>query len=71
MEATERLASVREAIQAILLTGQSYSIGTRKLTRADLGLLRQMERDLKDEIASENAGAGLVENTGIARFGRR
>ena len=38
----QRLQEVNEAIQAVLLGGQSYKIGSRSLTRADLALLRAM-----------------------------
>ena len=40
----ERLAQVQEAIVKVLYGGQSYQIGSRKLTRADLSLLREMEK---------------------------
>lgn len=36
----QRLQEVNKAIQAVLLGGQSYKIGSRSLTRADLALLR-------------------------------
>ena len=35
----ELLAEVNKAIQAVLVGGQSYKIGSRSLTRADLNLL--------------------------------
>ena len=38
----QRLQEVNKAIQAVLLGGQSYKIGSRSLTRADLALLRAM-----------------------------
>ena len=38
----ELLSHVDAAIQNILVGGQSYKLGSRSLTRADLGLLRQM-----------------------------
>ncbi len=35
----EQLKTLNEAIYKILMGGQSYKIGTRSLTRADLGTL--------------------------------
>ena len=43
----QRLQEVNKAIQAVLLGGQSYKIGSRSLTRADLALLRAMRDDLE------------------------
>ena len=40
----ELLSHVDAAIQNILVGGQSYKLGSRSLTRADLALLRQMRR---------------------------
>ena len=37
--ASEMLTEVNNAIYAVLVGGQSYKIGTRQLTRADLSLL--------------------------------
>ena len=34
--AEQRLAEVNKAIQAVLLGGQSYKLGSRSVTRADL-----------------------------------
>ena len=50
----EGLAQVQEAITKVLYGGQSYQIGSRKLTRADLTELRAMEKELKAEVASES-----------------
>jgi len=50
----EQLNTVNEAIHAILVTGQSYKIGSRSLTRADLALLRTMKKELESELATEN-----------------
>ena len=38
--AEQRLAEVNKAIQAVLLGGQSYKLGSRSVTRADLALPR-------------------------------
>lgn len=42
----ERLKQYRAAEKAILETGQSYRIGNRTLTRADLGLIQAEIRRL-------------------------
>lgn len=63
----QRLQEVNKAIQAVLLGGQSYKIGTRSLTRADLALLRAMRDDLEAQIASEENSC-LLDNTYVAFF---
>ena len=52
----QRLAEVNKAIQAVLLGGQSYKLGTRSVTRADLALLRQMRDDLAAQLQTEDNG---------------
>ena len=52
----QRLLEVDTAIHAILLGGQSYKLGTRSLTRADLALLRQMRDDLEAQLQTEENG---------------
>ena len=49
----QRLAEVNTAIQAVLLGGQSYKIGSRNLTRADLSTLRSMRDELESRLAAE------------------
>ena len=66
----QMLTEVNKAIQAILIGGQSYKIGSRSLTRADLALLRDMQNDLKAQVASEEA-AGLFSDTYVAFFDGR
>ena len=51
----QMLEEVNKAIQSILIGGQSYKIGSRSLTRADLGLLRDMQNDLKAQVAGEES----------------
>lgn len=50
----ELLSHVDAAIQNILVGGQSYRLGNRSLTRADLSLLRQMRKELAAQAAGEN-----------------
>lgn len=66
----ERLAQVQEAITKVLYGGQSYQIGSRKLTRADLSLLRDMEKELKAEAAAES-NSHLLDDTYVAYFDSR
>ena len=63
----QRLQEVNKAIQAVLLGGQSYKIGSRSLTRADLALLRAMRDDLEAQIASEG-NSPLLDTTYVACF---
>lgn len=66
-DARQRLSEVNTAIQAVLLGGQSYKIGSRSLTRADLSLLRSMRDDLEAQIAAEDQSC-LLDNTYVAFF---
>lgn len=61
----ELLSHVDAAIQNILVGGQSYKLGNRSLTRADLGLLRQMRNEL---LAQENTGDGCLLPGTVAAF---
>jgi hypothetical protein len=68
----EQLLTVNEAIYAILKGGQSYRIGTRYLTRADLALLYDMQRKLQSQVmAEEEGGSGLFADTVVAVFDGR
>lgn len=66
----EQLAAVNQAIYAVLKGGQSYQIGSRKLTRADLDLLWEMQRKLQAAIANEEESP-LFGDTVVAVFDRR
>ncbi len=63
----ELLSHVDAAIQSILVGGQSYRLGNRSLTRADLGILRQMRSELAAQAAGEDGGC-LLPNTCAAFF---
>ena len=65
----EQIIEIDKAISSILRTGQSYKIGSRALTRADLGTLRAMRKDLL--AASEDNDTDLFSNTFVAVFDRR
>lgn len=66
----EQLNTVNDAIHAILVTGQSYKIGSRSLTRADLALLRTMKKELEAELATETE-TGLFGDTYVGVFDGR
>lgn len=49
----EQLKVVKDAIYAIMVGVQSYKIGSRQLTRADLAQLRAMKKELEAEAVQE------------------
>ena len=57
-ELKEELAIVKTAIKKVLAGAQSYKIGSRSLTRANLSELRKWKKDLEDEIAALSGGSG-------------
>lgn len=64
------LEQVNQAIGAVLAGGQSYTIGSRSLTRADLSMLKAMRDDLEAQLADEDSG-GLLGRTYVAFFDGR
>ena len=63
----EQLAEINNAIYAIMRGGQSYRIGSRQLTRANLSELLAMQRAKQAEIDAEN-DSSLLDNTYVAFF---
>lgn len=63
----EMLEEVKNAIYAILIGGQSYKIGTRQLTRADLKELQNLKNSLAADIAAEKTSK-LLDDTYVAVF---
>lgn len=63
----DRLRIINEAIYAILAGGQSYKIGTRSLTRADLATLISERDRIESQIKS--SGAGFIDGAYAADFG--
>jgi hypothetical protein len=57
-ERKQELADVNAAIRMILGGAQSYTIGSRSLTRANLAELREWKKELEDEIAALSGGSG-------------
>lgn len=66
----KQLEEVRTAITTILAGGQSYKIGTRSLTRADLSKLYEMKKELEAAVTEENSGT-LGRRAAAAFFDRR
>ena len=67
---TELLGQVNAAIKTILVGGQSYKIGSRSLTRADLAMLNSLRDDLEAQIAADDSGP-LLGRTYVAFFDGR
>lgn len=67
---SEMLDSINAAIMAITVGGQSYKIGSRALTRADLKQLYAMRNELTAELAAENS-SGLLDDCYVAVFDGR
>lgn len=66
----ELLGQVNAAIKTILVGGQSYKIGSRSLTRADLAMLKSLRDDLEAQIAADDSGP-LLGRTYVAFFDGR
>ena len=68
----EMLDGLNKAIYAITVGGQSYKIGSRSLTRADLKQLYAMKNDMEAQIAREKAGDnGLLGDCYVGVFDGR
>ena len=63
----KQLQILNEAIYNILMGGQSYKIGTRSLTRADLGTLITERNRL--EAQSQGSGTTILAGAYAADFG--
>ena len=66
----ELLEQVDRAISTVLAGGQSYKIGSRSLTRADLSMLKAMRDDLQAQAAQERDDQ-LLGRTFVAYFDGR
>lgn len=64
----ERLAAINIAIQNVLIGGQSYKIGSRSLTRADLDVLLSERDKIEAEMKAEQSSAFFT-GTFVADFG--
>lgn len=63
----EQLQVLNEAIYKILVGGQSYKIGTRSLTRADLNALIAERNRLETQM--DGTGTSLLSGAYAADFG--
>lgn len=70
MKPAELLEQVNKAIAAVLVGGQSYKIGSRSLTRADLSMLKAMRDDLEAQVAA-GTPSYLLDRTFVAYFDGR
>ena len=70
MKPAEMLEQVNKAIAAVLVGGQSYKIGSRSLTRADLSMLKSMRDDLEAQVAA-GTPSHLLHRTFVAYFDGR
>lgn len=66
----EMLEQINAAITAVLSGGQSYKIGSRSLTRADLSTLQAMRAELEAQITAGQASP-LLDRTYVAFFDGR
>ena len=66
---SDMLKEVNKAMTTVLVGGQSYKIGSRSLTRADLGMLRELRNELQAQVNDQNSG--LLDNTYVSVFGGR
>lgn len=66
----EMLDNVNSAINAIASGGQSYKIGSKSLTRADLKQLYDIKNDLTAQLAAQNNN-GLFDDCYVAEFNGR
>lgn len=64
------LEQINAAITAVLSGGQSYKIGSRSLTRADLSTLQAMRAELEAQITAGQASP-LLDRTYVAFFDGR
>lgn len=63
----QMLIEVNKAIQAVLLGGQSYKLGSRSVTRADLSLLKDMRDDLEAQLNKKD-GSPFLGDVVVAVF---
>lgn len=69
MDDEELLREVKIAISKVVIGGQSYQIGTRSLTRADLGMLRKLKNELTATVKQESGD--LLDSAYVAMFDGR
>lgn len=62
----DMLYEINQAILTILKGGQSYTIGSRKLTRADLSQLYKMRQEIESGLNADDNKTGLFDDTYVA-----
>lgn len=70
MTKEQLLSEVDNAIYSILVGGQSYKIGSRSLTRANITELKNIRAELKGELAKDS-NSSLLEGAYVAFFDGR
>ena len=68
--AAEELAEVQAALSSVTQGGQSYTIGSRKLTRAEYSQLLARQKELKAELAASSSSS-LFDDTYVGVFDGR
>ncbi|MBQ7655625.1 MAG: peptidylprolyl isomerase [Clostridia bacterium] len=68
--AAQELQEIQQALTNVALGGQSYTIGSRKLTRAEYSQLLARQKELQAQLAAEQA-TGLFDDTYVAVFDGR
>ena len=66
--ASELLAEVNEAIVAVTSGAQSYKVGSRSVTRANLTELKNLRAELAAEIATAENNSDIFARTYLAKF---
>lgn len=64
----DMLSEINQAILNILVGGQQYTIGSRKLTRADLSQLYKMRQDLEAQAAAEENQNSFFDDCYVAQW---
>ena len=67
----EMLDDVNKAITSVMAGGQSYRIGSRQLSRADLKELYKIRNDLQAQLLQEEASTGLLDGCYVGVFDGR
>lgn len=70
MTTQDMLNTVNEAITAVMVGAQSYKIGSRMVTRADLKELYKIKNDLTAQLSQQNSG-GLLDDCYVGIFDGR
>ncbi len=71
MDDSVTLAQVDAAIQKVLQGGQSYTLGQRQVTRANLQYLMQLRREMAAQEATGADDPQAFPRTSVAIFDRR